>query len=203
MQFGVADCVPTPRSLTDMFGGAFPQVLQVVHRRRAEEPLVLAGEVRDVAAPDAVSSACGVETLAEHSEVPSYAGGIEPSCLFSAIGVVSRCPRCPRRKNASGSRQGIKHATISTSGMAPAKIPNDGRLPHTASAISTATPPAARRQSSHPTHCLSRFRIRPPYDTRATGRCVSSVREARQAINAVAIRLITTPIANTAMRYRA
>src|SRR5919107_2571929 len=37
-----------------------------MHRRRAEESLVVAGEVRDVAVAYAVAGARGVEVLAEH-----------------------------------------------------------------------------------------------------------------------------------------
>src|SRR5215213_8910711 len=44
----------------------FPQPFHVAHRRRAEEPLVLAGEVRGVRVAHAVAGARGVEILAEH-----------------------------------------------------------------------------------------------------------------------------------------
>src|SRR5262245_59633471 len=70
------------RSLTDMFGSTVPQVLHVVHRRRAEKPLVLATEVRGVAVPYAVSSTCGIETLAEHEP----ARFLEPQLLLKLDG---------------------------------------------------------------------------------------------------------------------
>src|ERR687889_269751 len=51
-------------------GGAFhfgfPQPFHVAHRRRAEEPLVLAGEVRGVRVAHSVAGACGVYILTEH-----------------------------------------------------------------------------------------------------------------------------------------
>jgi hypothetical protein len=64
--------------LTYTFPGAFPQLFHVAHRRCAEEPLVLAGEVRGVAVPHVVAGACGVEALAEHQT----AGFLEPQLLL-------------------------------------------------------------------------------------------------------------------------
>src|SRR4026209_2072283 len=53
-------------SLNDTFAGAFPQLLHVAHRRRTEQPLVFAGEMRGVAVPHAVAGACGIKAIAKH-----------------------------------------------------------------------------------------------------------------------------------------
>src|SRR5215217_6364002 len=52
--------------LIGLQGGGFPQPLRVAHRRRAEEPLVLPGELRRVAVAHAAAGAPGVEILTEH-----------------------------------------------------------------------------------------------------------------------------------------
>src|SRR6266508_2298715 len=70
------------RFLTHTFPGTFPQMFHVAHRRRAEEPLVLAGEVRGVAVPHAVAGACGIQPLAEHET----AGLLEPQLLLELQG---------------------------------------------------------------------------------------------------------------------
>jgi hypothetical protein len=46
--------------------GGFPQPFGVAHRRRSEEPLVVAGEVRGVAVAHAEAGTRGVQVLAEH-----------------------------------------------------------------------------------------------------------------------------------------
>ena len=48
------------------FRGGLPQPLHVARRRRAEEPLVLAGELRGVAVAHPVAGTRDVEVLAEH-----------------------------------------------------------------------------------------------------------------------------------------
>ena len=52
--------------LIGLQGGGFSQPLGVAHRRRAEEPLVLTGEVRGVAVAHAAAGTPGIEVLAEH-----------------------------------------------------------------------------------------------------------------------------------------
>ena len=48
------------------FPTAVSQLFHVVHWRGAEEPLVLAGEVRGVAVPHAVTSTRGIQSFAKH-----------------------------------------------------------------------------------------------------------------------------------------
>src|SRR5918995_6571211 len=70
------------------FHSGFPQPFHVARRRRAEQPLVLAGELRDVAVAHAVASARGVEVLAEHEA----AGLLQPHPLLELQGA-HRCDR--------------------------------------------------------------------------------------------------------------
>ena len=65
--------------------GSLPQPPHVAHGRRAEEPLVLAGELRDVAVAHAVAGASGVEALAEHEA----AGLLQPELLLELQGLIA------------------------------------------------------------------------------------------------------------------
>jgi hypothetical protein len=59
--------------------GCFPaQPFDVAHGRRAEEPLVLAGEVRGVAVAHAVAGAGGIPSFAQH-ELPRL---LQPQVLL-------------------------------------------------------------------------------------------------------------------------
>src|SRR5215207_2290534 len=75
---GQADRKPVIGSRGHALHGRLPQPHHVAHGRRAEEPLVLAGELRDVAVAHAVAGASGVEALAEHEA----AGLLQPDPLL-------------------------------------------------------------------------------------------------------------------------